>query len=182
LNRLLTASPFSLEQLNQARLDLLARFPGTCIKPKGVLRVDNTLLTHYRQDFEQIATLRVFDHVTQTYVWAHDLVTPHYSDDDTDYPALFQLWKPVDLAKLEQGLRAAQVPLKPSKELLRVLPPSGVATCWAYGNVGRSAIPRFANCMTAKSNRRSARLGGLFWVLARDSLDQSHSQPVLSTG
>jgi hypothetical protein len=44
----------------------------------------------------QIATLRVFDHVTQTYVWAHDLVTLYYSDDETDYPALFQLWEPVD--------------------------------------------------------------------------------------
>jgi hypothetical protein len=98
LNRLLTASPFSLEQLNQARLDLLERFPGTRLKPKGVLSVDDTLLTHYGQDFEQIAKL--FDHVTQTYVWAHDLVTLHYSDDDTDYPTLFQLWKPVDLAQL----------------------------------------------------------------------------------
>jgi hypothetical protein len=117
LNRLLTASPFSLEQLNQARLDLLARFPATHIKPKGVLSVDDTLLTHYGQDFEQIAKL--FDHVTQTYVWAHDLVTLHYSDDDTDYPALFQLWEPVDLEKLEHGLRAAQVPLKASKEVLK---------------------------------------------------------------
>jgi hypothetical protein len=117
LNRLLTASPFSLEHLNQARLEVLARFPGTRVKPKGVLSVDDTLLAHYGQDFEQIAKL--FDHVTQTYVWAHDLVTLHYSDDDTDYPALFQLWEPVDLAKLEQGLRAAQVPLKPNKETLK---------------------------------------------------------------
>jgi len=117
LNRLLTASPFSLEQLNQARLDLLARFPGTRIKPKGVLSVDNTLLTHYGDNFERIAKL--FDHVTQTYVWAHDLVTLHYSDDATDYPALFQLWEPVDLEQLEQGLRAAQIPLKASKAALK---------------------------------------------------------------
>lgn len=117
LNRLLTASPFSLEQLNQARLAVLARFAGTQIKPKGVLSVDDTLLTHYGQDFEQIAKL--FDHVTRTYVWAHDLVTLHYSDDETDYPVLFQLWEPVDLAKLEQGLRAAQIPLKASKDSLK---------------------------------------------------------------
>ncbi len=122
LNRLVTASPFSLEQLNQARLDLLARCPGTRLKPKGVLSVDDTLLTHYGQDFEQIAKL--FDHVTQSYVWAHDLVTLHYSDDATDYPALFQLWEPVDLAQLEQGLRAAQVPLKASKETLKESDPA----------------------------------------------------------
>lgn len=122
LNRLLTASPFSLEQLNQVRLEVLAHLPGTRIKPKGVLSVDDTLLMHYGQDFEQIAKL--FDHVTRTYVWAHDLVTLHYSDDDTDYPALFQLWKPVDLAQLEQGLRTAQVPLKASKEPLKESDPA----------------------------------------------------------
>ncbi len=122
LNRLVTASPFSLEDLNQARLELLARFPGTRLKPKGVLSVDDTLLKHYGQDFEKIAKL--FDHVTGTYVWAHNLVTLHYSDDDTDYPVLFQLWEPVDLDKLEQGLRAAQVPLKASKEALKESDPA----------------------------------------------------------
>jgi len=86
LNRLLTISPFSLAALNQARLAVLASVPATRRKPKGVLSVDDTLLTHYGQDFEQIAKL--FDHVSESYVWAHDLVTLHYSDDDTDYPLL----------------------------------------------------------------------------------------------
>ena len=74
LNRLLTASPFSLEALNQARLTLLASLPGTQLKPKGVFSVDDTLLTHYGQDFEQIAKL--FDHVSESYVWAHDSGDP----------------------------------------------------------------------------------------------------------
>jgi hypothetical protein len=122
LNRLLTATPFSLEQLNQSRLEVLARLPRTRLKPKGVLSVDDTLLMHCGQDLEQIAKL--FDHVTGTYVWAHDLVTLHYSDDETDYPAWFQLWEPVDLEKLEHGLRAAQVPLKASKESLKASAPA----------------------------------------------------------
>jgi len=121
LNRLLTASPFSLEALNQARLNVLASLPGTQMKPKGVLSVDDTLLTHYGQEFEQIAKL--FDPVTESYVWAHDLVTVHYSDDLTDYPLLFRLWQPVDLEKLEQGLRAAGIPLKASKETWKVTEP-----------------------------------------------------------
>ena len=101
LNRLLTESPFSLEDLNQARLKMLASLPGTQIKPKGVLGVDDTLLTHYGQEFEKIAKL--LDHVSQSYVWAHDLVTIHYSDDETDYPVLFQLWEPVELEKWKPG-------------------------------------------------------------------------------
>jgi hypothetical protein len=121
LNRLLTASPFSLEALNQARLTMLGSVPGTRLKAKGVLSVDNTLLTHYGQGFEHIAKL--YDPVTKSYVWAHDLVTLHYSDDATDYPLRFQLWQPVDLARLEQGLRAAQVPLKASKEALKETAP-----------------------------------------------------------
>jgi hypothetical protein len=55
------------------------------MKPKGVLGVDDTLLTHYDQDFEQIAKL--FDHITGSHVWAHDLVTLHYSAAQHD-PAL----------------------------------------------------------------------------------------------
>lgn len=121
LNRLLTASPFSLARLNQARLAVLASVPGTRLKPKGVLSVDNTLLTHYGQAFEQIAKL--FDPVTQSYVWAHDLVTLHSSDDATDYPLLFQLWQPVDIEQLEAGLRAAGIPLKTSKAALKATDP-----------------------------------------------------------
>ncbi len=117
LNRLLTKSPFSLEQLNQARIALLESLPGTRMKPKGVLSIDDTLLTHYGQGFEKIAKL--YDHVTDSYVWAHDLVTLHYSDDETDYPVLFQLWEPVELEQLEQGMRAAGVPIKASKEVLK---------------------------------------------------------------
>ena len=121
LNRWLTESPFSLEALNQARLNVLASLPGTRMKPKGVLSVDDTLLTHYGQGFEQIAKL--FDPTTGTYVWAHNLVSLHYSDDLTDYPLLFRLWKPVDLEKLEQGLRAAGIPLQADKEVWKVTDP-----------------------------------------------------------
>jgi len=121
LNRLLTESHYSLESLNEARLKVMASLPGTQMKPKGVFSVDDSLLSHYGHDFEQIAKL--WDHVSGSYVWAHDLVTVHYSDDETDYPVVFQLWEPVDLEKLEQGLRAAQVPIKASKEALKTSDP-----------------------------------------------------------
>ena len=87
------------------------------MKPKGVFSVDDTLLMHYGQDFEQ--TVKLWDYVSGTYIWAHDLVTIHYSDDETDYPVLFQLWEPADLEKLEQGIRAAGIKHKASKEALK---------------------------------------------------------------
>lgn len=121
LNRLLTESPYSQAEMNQARLEMLESQPGTRMKQKGVLGVDDTLLTHYGQHFAQIAKL--YDHVTESYVWAHNLVTVHYSDDATDYPFFFELWRPLDMEKLEQGLREAKVPIRADKELLKASDP-----------------------------------------------------------
>jgi hypothetical protein len=54
------------------------------MKAKGVLSVDDTLLTHFGHHFAEIAWL--YDSAQQCFVWAHNLVTIHYSDDRTDYP------------------------------------------------------------------------------------------------
>ncbi len=120
LNRWLTASPLDLAALNQARLRMLERLPGTHLKRQGVLSVDDTLLKHYGHHFEQIAYL--YDHVHHNYGWAHNLVTVHYSDYATDYPLLFQLWKPADLEKLEHGLVAAGIKLRSAKQALKADP------------------------------------------------------------
>lgn len=117
LNRLLTESPFALAELNQCRLQLLNSVPGTQLKPTGVLSFDDTLLIHYGRHFEKIAIL--YDHTQDRWVWAHNLVTLHYSDDQTDYPILFELWQPAELEKIEQGLRVANIKLKESKLALK---------------------------------------------------------------
>lgn len=121
LNRLLRDSPFSVAALNQARLALLDSLPGTQVKREGVLSIDDTLLAHYGQHFEKIAKL--FDPVSQSYVWAHNLVNLHYSDDTTDYPLAFQLWEPAEAEALAAGLKAAGVRLRPSKEALQQTDP-----------------------------------------------------------
>lgn len=117
LNRLLTRSPFSVDELNQARLKLLDSLPETQMKPRGILSIDDTLLSHYGRKFEHIAYL--YDSAERKYTWAHNLVTLHYSDNETDYPVLFELWQPVDLERLEAGLVAAGIPLKESKQVLK---------------------------------------------------------------
>jgi hypothetical protein len=117
LNRLLIASPFSEEALNQQRLALMNSLPGTQLKRKGVLSVDDTLLTHYGEHFNQIAYL--YDRVKNGYTWAHNLVNLHYSNDQTDYPVQYQLWKLVDLDKIERGLQAQGIRLRESKYALK---------------------------------------------------------------
>jgi DDE superfamily endonuclease len=113
LNRLLTESPFSVDVLNQARLALLQSLPGTQMKAKGVLSLDDTLLAHYGKQFDHIAYL--YDSAHKCYVWAHNLVNLHYSDDQTDYPVHFRLWEPADLETLETGLTTAGVSIRQSK-------------------------------------------------------------------
>ena len=117
LNRLLTESPFAVDALNHARLNLLSSLPGTQLKPRGVLSLDDTLLTHYGKHFDKIAYL--YDHTQGCYVWAHNLVNLHYSDDETDYPIAFKLWEPVEIDKLEAGLKAAGVPIRQGKYALK---------------------------------------------------------------
>lgn len=121
LNRLLTVSPYWPTALNQQRLALLASLPGTRMKPKGVLSVDDTLLAHYGQHFEHIAYL--WDPVEKRYVWAHNLVNVHYSDDQTDYPVAYQLWQPANLEKIEAGLQAANIKLRVDKFALKASDP-----------------------------------------------------------
>src|ERR687896_469570 len=117
LNRLLTESPFSVDALNRCRLAVLQSLPGTDMKPKGVLSLDDTLLTHYGQPFDQIAYL--YDSAQKRYVWAHNLVNLHYSDDQTDYPIDFRLWEPADLEAIEKGLTAAGIAIRQSKLALK---------------------------------------------------------------
>jgi hypothetical protein len=117
LNRFLTASPFAVEELNRSRLEVLASRPGTRLKPRGVLSLDDTLLTHYGEHFEKIAYL--YDPTQDHYVWAHNLVNLHYSDDQTDYPVCFRLWEPADLDPLAAGLAAAGVRIRESKRRLQ---------------------------------------------------------------
>lgn len=117
LNRLLTESPFSLANVSKARFAMMNSVEAMHLKAKGVLSLDDTLLTHQGKHFDEIAYL--YDSSQGCYTWAHNLVTLHYSDDVTDYPVEFELWRPPQLDKIEAGLMAAKVEVKASKQLLK---------------------------------------------------------------
>ena len=120
LNRFLTASNYELTNLNEQRLGLMNQQAETKFKDGGVLGLDDTMLIHYGKNFDQIAYL--FDHVTRTHVWAHNLVNLHYSDDQVDYPTFFELWKPLQVEDLEKVLRGLNA-IKPKKEILKTTTP-----------------------------------------------------------
>jgi DDE superfamily endonuclease len=113
LTRLLPESPLSVEALNQARLNLLSSLAGTQMKPKGVLSIDDTLLTHDGQHFNKIAHL--YDSTQGCDAWAHNLVNLYYSDEQTDSPVDFRLWEPVEIDALAAGPKATGVPIREHK-------------------------------------------------------------------
>ena len=117
LNRFLTASVFDWQELNAVRLAFLQSRSQTCFKTsgitKGVLSIDDTLLTHYGAHFEGIAKLK--DPHRKSYHWAHNLVSLYYSDDQTDYPVYQVLWKPADIEKLVEVMEEEQITLNQNK-------------------------------------------------------------------
>jgi len=116
LNRFLTDSTYEVSDLNNRRLSMMNEQQATKFKDGGVLGLDDTFLIHYGKSFEKIAFLH--DHSTNHCVWAHNLVNLHYSDDQVDYPAFFELWQPLEVEKLEKVLRELKA-IKPKKEDLK---------------------------------------------------------------
>lgn len=109
LNRFLSDSHFDVKKLNNARLDFLQADEHTAFKQGnnslcGVLILDDTLLQHYGPKKADAAWLK--DPHDQSYHWSHNLVNLHYSDDSTDYPIDFRIWKPADLEKIEAEFAA----------------------------------------------------------------------------
>lgn len=102
LNRLLTATPLDLDALDEARLAMMHSVEAMGMKANGVLSIDDTLLSHYGKHFEEIAYL--YDTSQGCYTWAHNLVTLHYSDDVTDYPVSFELWRPPQCRQNRAGV------------------------------------------------------------------------------
>jgi len=121
LNRFLSANRFDVSKVNEARVNWLQSCPQTAFKgsegEKGVLIVDDTLLSHYGPHFEKAAWL--YDHVSKTYAWSHNLVNLHYSDDLTDYPVDFRLWEPADLALVEKAMLSIGFKFREDKLLLK---------------------------------------------------------------
>jgi len=116
LNRFLTDSNYEAANLNKRRLSMMQEQAASKFKDGGVLGLDDTFLTHYGKSFDNISYL--FDHATNSYVWAHNLLNLHYSDDQIDYPALFEIWKPLEIEALEKVLRELDA-IKQNKEILK---------------------------------------------------------------
>lgn len=112
-NRFFNRQSFDLRAVNAARLEMLHAQSDNQFKPKGVLSIDSSLLTHYGKHFFNI--YYHYDYVHKCYRWAHDLVSLYYSDDQTDYPVFYQLWEPPDWEAVAEYFRSVGVTIKADK-------------------------------------------------------------------
>lgn len=121
LNRFLTDSKYEWEALNQRRLDFLQTKQDTQFKTtgklKGVLGIDDTLLTHYGSYFDKISKLK--DPHSKVIMWSHNLVNLYYSDDKIDYPVYQLLWEPPDIDKLVKKMDELSIFLNDDKRKVK---------------------------------------------------------------
>lgn len=104
MNRFLTEAPWSEEELNHRRLQLLQE-KGLEWKKSGCISIDDVLIE--KEGKEIIGVGKLFDHCTGSYVNAQQLVTSHYVDSRTHYPLQFAQYFKRDSDEAEQhGFRS----------------------------------------------------------------------------
>ncbi len=133
LNRMLTESPYSLNEVNEARLRMLASLSGTQMKPRGVLSIDDTLLAHFGRKFEHIAKLLgVWKRRRKRYPQIHKLyatkldMAQHFlqqwvaTHPETKLPVTFDSWytQPDFCRFLDQELHLPYVGTLEEKDVL----------------------------------------------------------------
>ena len=116
-NKFFNRQNFDLEQINEKRIAMMQEDEKTGFKTahrnRAVLIVDNTLLKHYGQCFDNIYNL--YDYVNKCYKWSHDLVTVHYADKDTDYPVYYKIWDPPQWDGIIDFLKQKKIAISQNK-------------------------------------------------------------------
>ncbi len=104
MNRFLTEAPWSEDELNHRRLQLLQE-NGLEWKKSGCVSIDDVLIE--KEGKKIVGVGKLFDHCTCSYVQAQQLVTSHYVDSDTHYPVQFAQYFKRDSDEAEQyGFRS----------------------------------------------------------------------------
>lgn len=92
LNRFLTEVDWDVEQLNERRLELLQREPGTRYHEQGVIAIDDVLIDHAGQFIKDVGWF--WDHAEERSKIAHDYLFANYvCSSGKHYPLEFRRFK-----------------------------------------------------------------------------------------
>ncbi len=101
LNRWLTEVPWDVKALNDKRLAWLQQAPHTRYSARGVIAIDNTLVTHEGKLIEEVGWF--WDHADQRHVLAHDYVISNYvCPSGAHYPIEWRRFQKRDACAAEE--------------------------------------------------------------------------------
>ena len=123
-NRFVNRQNFDIGAIHSRRLSFLQSKEATRFKTEnqGVLSLDDTMLSHYGKKMDNI--YKLYDYVHQHYTMAHNLVSVHYSDDQTDYPVAHELWVPADWETIALKMKDLNIHINENRWETRTTQPS----------------------------------------------------------
>jgi hypothetical protein len=107
LNRFFTEYHWSGRAVNERRLELLEKDPGSCSKRHGVLILDDTHNEKYGHPFPLLGSW--FIPSSHRYGRSHNVVTIHYADRQVDYPLELRWYEQMDIEKTLQWLNQHEI-------------------------------------------------------------------------
>ena len=125
LNRFLTASPWSIQRLESKRLTLARQSLLLTEGSSGALIIDDTINEKTGKHMEEAGYH--YDSSQGKAVWGHDLVTTHYDNGETEYPASLSLYVKKDTCHEEKKTFKTKIQLAVD-QIEAFTPPPGTRT------------------------------------------------------
>ena len=125
LNRFLTHSPWSLQLLEQERLELARTRLPVEEGSTGYLIIDDTINRKTGKHMEEAGYH--FDSAEGKAVWGHDIVTTHYVNGETEYPVRLSLYVKKEACQKEQRVFKTRIQLA-IEQINAFTPPTGTKT------------------------------------------------------
>ena len=125
LNRFLTASPWSIQRLESKRLTLARQSLLLTEGSSGALIIDDTINEKTGKHMEEAGYH--YDSSQGKAVWGHDLVTTHYANGDSEYPASLSLYVKKDTCHEEKKTFKTKIQLAVD-QIEAFTPPPGTRT------------------------------------------------------
>ena len=129
LNRFLTASPWSIQRLESKRLTLARQSLLPTEGSTGTLIIDDTINEKTGKHMEEAEYH--YDSSQGKAVWGHDLVTTHYVNGDSEYPASLSLYVKKDTCHEEKKAFKTKIMLA-VEQMEAFTPPAGAMTIVAF--------------------------------------------------
>jgi len=129
LNRFLTASPWSIQRLESKRLTLARQSLLPTEGSSGTLIIDDTINEKTGKHMEEAGYH--YDSSQGKAVWGHDLVTTHYVNGDSEYPASLSLYVKKDTCHEEKKVFKTKIMLA-VEQMEAFTPPAGAMTIVAF--------------------------------------------------